>query len=167
MSSSKTRANDWHKSLKDFVRRHANNLPASVMNDANELMASHLTTGMQLQMQGLLSEAIVEYSKEHNRELKSSLDAEIVQTSYWHVAQVYRKLGELDQAIIALLKAEELLEQYHVGTSPHYDLAEIFIKQGKVDEAIEACEKGLRIWSKSSGLKQKLIEAQDLKQRNG
>jgi tetratricopeptide (TPR) repeat protein len=160
------RANEWHKSLNDFIGKHSSDLPAQAMNDTHELMASHLVSGKKLQMQGLLSEAIVEFSKEHHREIKSSLDAEIAQTSYWHVGQVYRELGKIEQAITALQKAEELLEEHGVGTSPHYDLAEIFIEQGRVDDVIEACQKGLRMWPRDPGIKQKLAEAYEIKQQN-
>ena len=166
-SDAKKQADKWHKSLNAFVQNHSSDLPIQVVNDVHELMASHLVSGKKSEMQGFLSEAIDEYSKEHNREIKSSLDAEIVQNSYLHVGLVYRKLGKLELSIAALQKAEELLEQHGVGSSPHYDLAEILIEQGRIDEAIETCQRGLRRWSRDPGIKQKLTEAYEIKQRNG
>lgn len=112
--------------------------------DIRTLLDSHLQTGMNLQRQGLLREAIGEFAKEHTRSIKSDIDAEIVQTSYWHVGRAYRKLGELDKAIAALQTARELLKKYGVGSSPHVDLAEIFIELGRLDEAIEVCQELLK-----------------------
>jgi tetratricopeptide (TPR) repeat protein len=165
-SDAKKRADEWLKSLNTFVQNHSSDLPAQAVNDVHELMTSHLVSGKKLEMQGLLSEAIVEYSKEHNREIKSSLDAEIVQNSYLHVGLGYRKLGKLELSITALQKAEELLEQHSVGSSPHYDLAEILIEQGRVDEAIATCQKGLSNCPRDAGIKQKLAEAYEIKQRS-
>ena len=129
-------------SLDDFVKRfldNPNNEPAA-KDDIRSLMASHLVTGMELQKQGLLREAIDEFAKENSRPIKSSIDAEIAQNSYWHIGTVYRKLGDLANAKTAFQQAYEFWEQYHVGTPPHYDLAEILIEQGQVDEAIAMCQ---------------------------
>ncbi len=158
---------DPQKALEDFVHRHFDtpDTPQSVKDDVHALLGSHLTKGVRLQTQGLLHEAIAEFAKEHARPIKSSIDAEIVQTSYWHVGRVYRQLGELDKAIAALLKAAELLQQHGVGSSPYEDLAEIFIEQGELDKAIEMCQEDLRIWPHAPYPRQLLEKAIELKRR--
>jgi hypothetical protein len=74
-------------SLEEFVERFLKD-PATdnnAKNDVRSLMTSHLVTGMKLQQQGLLHEAIEEFAKENNRPILSSIDKEISQTSYWHI----------------------------------------------------------------------------------
>ena len=75
---------DPQKALEEFVRRHfdAPDTPQSVKDDIHALIGSHLPKGVRLQTQGLVHEAIAEFAKEHTRPIKSSIDAEIVQTSY-------------------------------------------------------------------------------------
>lgn len=134
-------------SLEDFVNRKLNEPgDESDKEDIRALMASHLRTGVKLQQEGKLREALEEFQKEHNRPIKSDIDANIMQTSYVQVGVVKRKLGEVNEAIAALQKARELLEIYHVGTYPHGDLAEIYIELGKYDEAIQICQE----WRESS-----------------
>jgi tetratricopeptide (TPR) repeat protein len=158
---------DSQKALEEFVRRHFDtpDTPQSVKDDVHALMGSHVTKGVRLQTQGLLREAIAESAKEHERPIKSSIDAEIVQTSYWHVGRVYRQLGELGKAIAALLKAAELLQQHHAGSSPYEDLAEIFIEQGELDKAIEMCQESLRLSPRTKYAQQLLDKAIELKRR--
>jgi tetratricopeptide (TPR) repeat protein len=128
-------------SLEDYVNRA---LAASDDEfgkaDIQALIASHLISGMRLQQQGLLEEAIAEYANENNRIIKTEIDAEIVQKSYWHIGMACRKLGQLENAISAFQKARELLKVHGVGASPHFDLAEIFVEMGRFDDAIEVCK---------------------------
>ncbi|HET6594771.1 MAG TPA: tetratricopeptide repeat protein [Anaerolineales bacterium] len=128
-------------SLDDFVKKFLDNPnnEAEAKDDIRSLMASHLRKGIELQGQGFLHEAIDEFAKENSRPIKSNIDAEIAQNSYWHLGTIYRKLGDLANAKAAFEQAYDLWKQYHVGTPPHYDLAEILIEQGKIDDAIEIC----------------------------
>ncbi len=150
-------------SLEDYVNRM---LAASDDEDAKAniraLMDSHLISGVKLQQQGLLQEAIAEYAEENNRIINTEIDAEIVQKSYWHIGTVYRKLGQLENAISAFQKARELLKLHGVGASPHYDLAEILVETGRLDEAIEVCEELLK-HIPDKGVKQILAKASALK----
>ncbi len=154
-------------SLDDFVR--------NTLDDPNEddegkdrirnLMVSHLVTGVKLQQQGRLREAIEEYAKENNRPIHSSVDKEIAQSSYVHIGETYRQLGETENAKIAFEKARELWNQYGVGTSPHYYLAEIMIEQGHFDEAIAICQEILdRV--PDGGAKQLLAKAISMNKGN-
>ena len=103
-------------------------------------MASHLATGMKLQQQGLLHQAIEEFAKENNRPIQSDIDKEIAQNSYVHIGVVYRKLGDIENAKIAFKKAYELWQIYGLGSAPHYDLAEIMMEEGKFNQAIAICQ---------------------------
>jgi tetratricopeptide (TPR) repeat protein len=104
------------------------------------LMGSHIVTGMKLQKQGLLREAISEFAQENNRPIRSDIDKEIVQNSFWHIGKAYQKLGELENAKAAFQKADKYWKLYGVGTPPQYNLAEILLEQGKIDDAIVMCQ---------------------------
>ena len=129
-------------SLEEFVQRYLHNpkIDEIAKKDVRALMTSHLATGMKLQQQGLLREAIEEFAKENNRPIHSDIDKEISQTSYWHIGMAYRKLGDVENAKSAFWKAYELIKLYRVGTSPHYDLAEIMIEEDRLDDAIAMCQ---------------------------
>ena len=109
------------------------------------LLASHITGGRELEARGLLREAIAEYSREHSRPIASPIDAEIAQSSYWHVGMVHRRTGELEEAVKAFQAARELLERHGVGVHPHNDLAEVLIELGRLDDAIRVCEEELKL----------------------
>ena len=129
-----------------------------------KLMSSHLITGMKLQMEGSLHEAIEEFSKENERPVISDIDKEIVQKSYVHIGVAYRKLGEIENAKAAFMKAYELWKQYGIGSAPHYHLAEILIEQGQLDDAIAMCREQLADIP-DGGIKQLLAKALELKKR--
>lgn len=151
-------------SLDDFARRKLNS-PDMYEGDKKNiqaLLSSHLAAGRKHEDDGALHKAIEEYAREHSRPVQSDIDAEIVQKSYWHVGAVYRKLGDLPNAISAFQKARELLQRHSVGASPHGELAEILIEQGKYDEAIEVCQEWLQD-SRSGWAKQLLAKATALK----
>ncbi len=151
-------------SLDDFVQRFLDdpNNDEAAKNRTRSLIASHLVTGMKLQKQGLLREAIQEYAKENGRPINSDIDKEIVQESYVQIGVVYRKLGEVENATVAFQKARELWKQYGVGLAPHRDLAEILIQQGYLDEAIEICNELLE-QIPDGGTKQLLARLLDMK----
>ncbi len=132
-------------SFEDYMRRaiEQSELPESDKNDLRELMASHLTAGQTLVTMGMFREAITEYEKEHMRPIKKSIDAEIVQKSYVLKGRAYRDLGDNESAVVAFQQARELLKQYRVGSGPEEELAEIFIEQGRLDEAIKLCQEVL------------------------
>ncbi len=111
----------------------------------------------------MFREAIAEWADEYDRPIKSQADAGIVQTAYCFTGEAYKELGEWDNAIVALQKARELLKKYRVGTGPERNLVEVFIAQGKLDEAIELCEESLARLS-DWNLKQLLAKALELKQ---
>ncbi|MBP7690184.1 MAG: tetratricopeptide repeat protein, partial [Thermoflexales bacterium] len=108
-----------------------------------ELMASHLARGQKLLNLGMIQEAIAEYEKDHTRAIRSSIDAEIVQKSYVLKGRAYRQLGDNEKAISAFLQARDLLKHYRVGSGPETELAEIFIEQGRFDDAIDLCREVL------------------------
>jgi tetratricopeptide (TPR) repeat protein len=109
------------------------------------LLGSHLKSGRDLEVKGHLREAIAEYSKEHARPIQSKIDAEIAQSSYWHVGIVHRLLGEPEEAIRAFQAARRLLKEHGVGVHPHNDLAEALIHLGRFEDAIEACQEELEL----------------------
>jgi tetratricopeptide (TPR) repeat protein len=126
-------------SLDAFVREYLKKYPDD-LGGVRDLMSSHNLVGQKLWSQGMLHEAIAEYEKEHERPIKKSVDAEIVQNSYWYVGRAYRQLGDLDKALQAYLKAHELLKKHRVGSGTHTALAEIYIEQGRFDDAIAICQ---------------------------
>lgn len=148
-------------SVKKFLEDPENDGIAK--DNIRSLMASHLITGMELQRQGLLREAIQEFTRENNRPINSDIDAEIAQKSYWHIGVAYRKLGEMDNAKAAFQSARDLLKQHRIGVAPHYNLAEILIEQGQFDEAIEVCQESLEL-GPDKGIKQLLAKALGMKQ---
>lgn len=153
-------------SLEDFARQFLEDpeIPSGQKEGVRALMEPHLAKGRELQAQGQLREAIEEYSKEHTRSINSHVDADIVQASYWFKGRAYRELGEVENAIATLQKSRELLKTHGVGASPHEDLAELFISQGRYDEAIEVCQECLEdtpAWS----IKQLLAQATNLKEQ--
>lgn len=152
-------------SLEEYVRKFLESPDAHEGDKENiqALMTSRLTTGMELQKQGRLHEAIAEFTKENTRPINSDIDAEIVQKSYWHLGVVYSKLGDSEKAIAAFQEARALLKLHGVGASPHGELAEIFIEQGRLDEAIELCQEWLEK-SRSGWAKQLLERAIALKE---
>jgi len=151
-------------SLDDFVRRFLDSPDVHEQDKRNieALLTSHLATGRQREQEGALPEAIMEYAKEHERPIHSDIDAEIAQQSYWHVGVVYTRLGDKQRAIEAFEKARDLWNLHHVGASPHGELAELLIAQGRLDEAIEICQEWLKE-SRSGWAKQLLSRAMELK----
>jgi tetratricopeptide (TPR) repeat protein len=133
--------------LEDVLRRFFDdpNTSESDKDNIRALMSSHLVNGVKLQQQGLLQKAIEEFSKENNRPIRSDIDKEIVQTSYFHIGTTYREMGEIEKAQVAFEKALELFRQYDVGSAPHYDLAEILLEQERFDEAILICRELLEV----------------------
>ncbi len=130
--------------------------------DVRSLLTSHLITGMKLQEKGLLHEAIEEFTKENNRPIHANIDKEIVQKSYWHIGMAYKELGQMENAEEAFQHARELLKLYKVGVSPHYSLAELYIDQGRIDEAIDVCQESLND-GPDGGIKQLLAKALEMK----
>ncbi len=112
--------------------------------DLQTMWDSHLRRGEKLQFQGLLREAIQEYEKEMERPIKSAIDAEIVESAFWQMGNAHRQLGETEQAVAAYEKALDLFRQYRVGVWPHGELAELYLEQKRVDEAIAVCEECLK-----------------------
>ena len=151
-------------SLNDVVQNFLNdpNNDDEAKNGIRSLITSHLATGMKLQQQGLLREAIEEFTKENNRPINSAIDKEITQKSYVHIGVVYQKLGEIENAKAAFEKAHELWKLYGVGSAPHYDLAEIMIEEGKLDEAIAMCKELLE-HVPDEGIKHLLAKAIEIK----
>jgi len=150
--------------LDDFVQRFLDdpNSEETIKDDIQSLMTSHLVTGMKLQRQGLLREAIDEFAKENNRPTNSDIDKEIVQNSYVYIGVAYRELGKFENAKASFEKAYELWKQFGVGSMPHYDLAEILIEQGNLDDAIALC-KELLTQVPSKRVKQLLAKALQFK----
>ncbi len=137
----------------------------SAKTDVRSLLRSHLITGMRLQEKGLLHEAIEEFTKENNRPIHADIDKEIVQKSYWRIGMAYKELGQLANAEGAFKQARELLKLYKVGVSPHYNLAEIYIEQARIDEAIDVCQESLND-GPDGGIKQLLAKALEMKKKS-
>lgn len=151
------------KELDDYVRKFMQDpeISQSVKDGINSLFTSHLASGQEFERKGMLQDAIVEYMKEYNRPIKNGIDAEIVQKAYFQTGEVYRELGNLTEALRYMQKARELLIMYGVGSGPHKDLAEIYMEQGRIDEAIEVYEEYVRKWPENNVMKQLLIKGKE------
>ncbi len=134
----------------------------STKDDLQAMWSSHLKRGEDFRFRGLLREAIQEYEKEMDRPINATIDAEIVESAFWQMGNAYRELGEVEKAIAAYQKALELFRQYRVGMWPHQSLAELYLEQGRVNEAIDLCNEELEK-SNSWGAKQILEKAMALK----
>jgi tetratricopeptide (TPR) repeat protein len=134
--------------LDDYFKRKMKDpgMPKSTRDDLQAMMTSHLRRGEVLRFQGLLHEALKEFEKEKERPISAPIDAEIIESAFWQMGNVYRQLGEVESAIAAYEKALELIQQYRVGVSPHEDLAELYLEQQRVDEAIALCQECLERW---------------------
>jgi tetratricopeptide (TPR) repeat protein len=150
--------------LDDYFKKKIKDpgIPKSTTDDLQAMMTSHLRRGEVLRFQGLLHEALKEFEKEKERPINAPIDAEIVESAFWQMGNVYCQLGEVENAIAAYEKALELIRQYRVGVSPHEDLAELYLEQQRVDEAIALCQECLERWP-SGRAKQLLARAMALK----
>jgi tetratricopeptide (TPR) repeat protein len=150
--------------LDDYVKKKMRDptmLP-SVKNELQIMMASHLRRGEVLRFRGQLREALQEFEKEMERPIDAYIDAEIVESAYWQMGNTYRQLGEVGKAMAAYEKALELFRKYGVGVGPQENLAELYLEQGQVDEAIALCKEVLEETS-SWPAKQLLAKALALK----
>lgn len=131
--------------LADYFRRKMKDpgIPQSTKDDLQIMMTSHLRRGEVLRFQGLLHEALIELEQEKERPINAPIDAEIVESAFWQMGNVYRQLGEIEKAIAAFEKALELFRQYGFGVSPHENLAELYLDQQRIDEAIALCQESL------------------------
>jgi len=151
------------KELDEYVRKFMQDPenPQVVKDQINILFTSHLTLAQEFERKGMFEEAIAEYAKEYDRPIKNGIDAEIMQKAYFQTGEVYRKLGKINEALIYMQKARELLIKYGVGSGPHKDLAEIYMEQGKIDEAIEVYEEYVQKWPENNFMKQLLLKARE------
>jgi len=152
-------------SLEEYIQKFLNDPDVDdvAKNNIRALTTSHLATGMKLQQQGLLYEAIEEFAKENNRPIRSDIDKEITQKSYVHIGVAYKKLNDVENAKAAFEKARELWNLYGVGSAPHYDLTEILMEQEHFDEAISICQELLEQNPRSNDIKQLLAKAIEMK----
>jgi tetratricopeptide (TPR) repeat protein len=146
---------DWERYLQDP------RLPQGAKDDFQERLSSSITQGQRYEALGYLELALNEYQKENDRPIRSAIDAEIRQQSFCHVGDIYRKLGEIGKAILAYQEAMGLYNRYSLGHPTYEELAEVYLEQGEVEEAIKMCELGLER-SPSWGLKQLLNKARSL-----
>jgi tetratricopeptide (TPR) repeat protein len=151
----------------DKVRKSVEKYLAENADDTGirALFESHLTAGQHFASRGMLREAIAEYMKEYERPIKSSDDAYVVQSAYGLAGRAYKRLGEFHLAIEAYERARSLMREHRVGVAPHEELAEIFIDQGRYDEAIAVCNEALS-WAPSWGAKQLLARAIELREHH-
>jgi tetratricopeptide (TPR) repeat protein len=151
------------KEFDDYMRKFMQGpeISETIKDGLNQLLTSHLASGQEYERKGMLEEAIVEYAKEYDRPIKSGIDAEIVQKAYCQTGEVYRKLGKVAEALKYLQKARGLLAIHGVGTVPHMYLAELYMEQGQIDEAIEVYEEYVEKWPQNNAMKQLLLKARE------
>jgi tetratricopeptide (TPR) repeat protein len=101
---------------------------------------SHLDQGDAYLHQGKLREAIEEYREDTELEITTYALASVVQTSFCHMGDTFRLLGELEQAVAAYTRAMEAWQEYGYGEMPLASLAAAYLEQGQVDDAIRVCE---------------------------
>jgi tetratricopeptide (TPR) repeat protein len=153
--------------LEEYFRKLVEDpsMPQSTKDDLQTMWSSHLKRGRDFHVRGMLREAIREYEREMDRPINAPIDAEIVESAFWQMGNAYRELGQVEKAITAYEKALELFRQYRVGTWPHESLAELYLEQGRIEEAIDLCNEELEK-TDSWGAKQLLAKAMALKSRD-
>jgi tetratricopeptide (TPR) repeat protein len=102
-------------------------------------MSSRLRHAARLKKAGKWREALAAYSEELRRPIQETVDAEIVQSAYYHIGVIHKEQHELQQAVDSLGKARELFRLHRVGTAPHRTLAEVLIELNRLDEAEAVC----------------------------
>lgn len=103
-------------------------------------LSSHIDAGLTFQKKKRYREAIEEFEKEHSRPIKSTYDADVVQSSYWFKGRLYQEIGDINNAVVAYQKARALFVEHNIGSPPHDLLAEIYIEMGRYEDAIQVCQ---------------------------
>jgi tetratricopeptide (TPR) repeat protein len=136
-------------------------LPDIARGGLEALWRSHSWKGHEYRRQGRLKEAIEEFRKDTEAVITGPSQAEVPQVAFCLMGDTFMELAEAENAIAAYRQALELWDMYGYGCAPHESLARAYLKQGRVDDAIDVCEEffrtspGLAGW----GVRQVLEEA--------
>lgn len=140
-------------------------LPKGAREGLQALWASHSGKGNEYRLQGKLREAIEEYRKDTELDITGHAEATVVESAFCQIGDTFMQLGEVENAIAAYEKALELWREYGYGFAPHESLAEAYLSQGRIDDAIKICEESLKDLG-SWKTRQILVEAKRRKLEN-
>lgn len=141
-------------------------LPQRAREGLQALWASHSTKGQEYRRQGRPREAIEEFRKDTEIDILGDGEAMVAENAFCLMGDTFMELEETESAIHAYEGALKLWRQYGYGSAPHASLAEAYLKQGRVDDAISICEEvpeNARGW----GVRQALEEARRRKSEAG
>jgi tetratricopeptide (TPR) repeat protein len=104
--------------------------------------ARHVESGRAYEGEDGLKEAIEALRKDTELEITTYALASVVQRAHCRMGDVYRLLGEDEEAVLAYRRALEVWQAYGYGENPRASLAATLIELGRLDEAIRVCEEG-------------------------
>ena len=104
--------------------------------------ASHLASRARYEGEDELREAIEVLRKDTTLEITTYARASVVERAHCRMGDVYKLLGEYEEAVAAYGRALEVWRAYGYGENPAATLAATLIELGRLDEAIRVCEEG-------------------------
>jgi len=142
------------KALEEFGKEQLAKLYREAMRDPSlsdiaregleALWRSHSWKGHEYRREGKLKEAIEEFRKDTETVITDATQAGVPQMAFCSIGDVFMELDEVENAIVAYNQALELWDKYGYGCAPHESLARAYLKQGRVDDAIDVCEEFFR-----------------------
>ena len=118
-------------------------LPQRAREGLQALWASHSTKGQEYRRQGRPREAIEEFRKDTEIDILGDSEAMVAEKAFCLMGDTFMELEETESAIDAYEGALKLWRQYGYGSAPHVSLAEAYLEQGRIDDAIGICEEEL------------------------
>ena len=98
--------------------------------------ASHVESGRAYRGEEELREAIEALRKDTELEITTYARASVVERAHCRMGDVYKLLGESEEAVAAYSRALEVWQVYGYGENPRASLAATLIELGRLDEAI-------------------------------
>jgi tetratricopeptide (TPR) repeat protein len=145
------------KFYKKTMRRP--DIPEPAREVMQAIAQSHAGQASLYRVQGRLREAIEEYHKDTELKVTSHAEATVVEVAFCNIGDTYVQLGEVENAITAYESALELWRQYGYGRVPYRSLAQAYLDQGRVKDAISVSREGLER-SEDEDLKKILSKAE-------
>jgi tetratricopeptide (TPR) repeat protein len=148
---------EQEKFYKKAMKRRDIPQPARAVLQA--LAHSHAAQASMLRWRGKLREAIEEYRQDIKPGTTNYGEVVVAEEAYCHIGDIYMELGEIEDAIVAYESALDLWRMYSSGRMPYDVLANAYLKQERLDDAIRICKEALEE-SSDAQVEQILVEAE-------